>query len=119
VRDEARATNWQGMDKTSRKALKTSRKAEWKAFKQKRKAMEKEYRSQRREQMRERKEARKERRRAGKMKMKERRDMRKSDCTRGGGVAGTSVESLQDDVYAQAKEMLWVVVLKHVLKHDG
>jgi hypothetical protein len=122
------------MDKQERRAWKQSKKADWRGFKQRLKAQERAYREERRARERERKELARAAKREGKMKAwdakhqewedrrHDRRHRRGSgrggQCvsgnrSRGSLGAASSVETLEDDVYAQAEKMLWIVVTKH------
>jgi hypothetical protein len=126
------------MDKTERREWKRARKGEWKGFKAQIKQHGKAFKEERRARKRELKEVARAAKREGKKKdwdskrkeWEEKRrewEERQGSCGRGrgrgrggnhrrGGRGGfgctESMESLDDDLEAQAREMLWIVVTK-------
>lgn len=119
------------MDKQERREWKQTRKADWRGFKQRIKKTERSYREERKARERERRELAKQAKREGKMKAWEgkrkewenhRRDWEDRRRDRGWGNRENrsrcgfgsveSLESQEQDLYAQAKEMLWIVVTK-------
>jgi hypothetical protein len=124
------------MDKNERRAWKHSRKAEWRGFKQRLKAQDRAYREERRARERERKELARAAKREGKMRAwdakhrewedkrqewRQRRESERGDGPCGSGnrshmsLAGNKgePETVEEDVFALAEKMLWIVVLKH------
>lgn len=126
---KAELKDLRGMDKQEKRAWKQTRKADWRGFQQRLKQHDRAYRQQRQQRRRDSKQLASQAKREGKMKAWEgkrqewedkRKDWEGRRATRSGGCGAVaksggsgSVETPHDDVYTQAKQMLWILVTKH------